>query len=46
MGVGAVLDEKDLVLCAVGRDLLDLEGDVATDMNEEGRPGLVLLGGA
>ena len=46
MRVGAVLDQEDPVLGAVGGDLLDLERDVAADVDEERRPRLVLLGGA
>ena len=38
VGVGAVLDQEDPVLAAVVGDPLDLEGDVAADVDEPGRP--------
>ncbi len=44
MRVRAVLEQEDPVVSAVGGDLLGLERDVAADVDEERRLGLVLLG--
>ena len=40
MGVGAVLDQKDSLVCAIGRDPFGVKGHVRTDVNQErgGRP--------
>ena len=44
MRVRAVLEQEDPVLRAVGRDLLGLERDMAADVDQDRRLGLVLLG--
>ena len=41
--VGAVLDQDDPLGAAERRDPLDLEGDVAADVDEDHRGGLVLV---
>ncbi len=44
VGVGAVLDQEDAVLAAVGRDALAVEGDVTADVDEPGGGRPVALG--
>ena len=43
VGVGAVLEQEDAVLAAEGGDPLGVEGDVAADVDEDGRARLVLV---
>ena len=44
VGVGAVLEQEDPVVAAVGGDPLGVEGDVAADVDEDRGPRLVPLG--
>ena len=44
VGVGAVLEQEDPVVAAIGGDPLRVEGDVAADVDQDRGPRLVLLG--